>query len=153
MKSLRAQERSLHTAYGRNQKQTEVKMETSGGKPKGSQWQLNSSQRITARTKISIGRVQNKLDVDSPRDETKGPFWPGGDRAPGRGIKIKNKTGLMLIGRGLRLCIGTNTGTLVRTLIIQDCLCGCFVCPVDAGPSCVPTLGCFLGPSHFVTLQ
>ena len=51
MKSLRAQERSLHTAYARNQKQTEVKMETSGGKPKGSQWQLNSSQRITARPK------------------------------------------------------------------------------------------------------
>jgi hypothetical protein len=48
MKSLRAQERSLHTAYTCNQKQTEVKMERSGGKPKGSQWQLNSSQRITA---------------------------------------------------------------------------------------------------------
>ena len=59
----------------------------------------------------------------------------------------------MLIGRGLRLCIGTNTGTLERALRIQDCLCGCFVCPVDAGPSCVPTLGCFLGPSHFVTLN
>ena len=27
--------------------------------------------------KISIGRVQNKLGVDSPRDETKGPFLPG----------------------------------------------------------------------------
>ena len=26
-------------------------------------------------TKIWIGRVQNKLAVDSPRDETKSPFW------------------------------------------------------------------------------
>ena len=40
--------------------------------------------------KISIGRVQNKLAVDSPRDETKGPFCPGGDRAPGRGICIRS---------------------------------------------------------------
>jgi hypothetical protein len=37
-----------------------------GTKPKGSQWQLNSSQRITAATSISIGRVQNKLAV-APR--------------------------------------------------------------------------------------
>ena len=35
-------------------------------------------------TKIWIGRVQNKLAVDSPRDETKIPFWPGGDLAVGR---------------------------------------------------------------------
>ena len=33
---------------------------------------------------ISIGRVQNKLTVDSTRDETKSPFLPGGDLAVGR---------------------------------------------------------------------
>ena len=33
---------------------------------------------------IWIGRVQNKLAVDSPRDETKSPFLPGGDLAVGR---------------------------------------------------------------------
>ena len=37
-------------------------------------------------TKIWIGRVQNKLAVDSPRDETKSPFVPGGDLAVGRSI-------------------------------------------------------------------
>jgi hypothetical protein len=30
-------------------------------------------------TKIWIGRVQNKLAVDSPRGETKIPLVPGGD--------------------------------------------------------------------------
>ena len=35
-------------------------------------------------TKIWIGRVQNKLAVDSTRDETKSPFVPAGDLAVGR---------------------------------------------------------------------
>jgi hypothetical protein len=51
--------------------------------------------------KISIGGVQTKLAVDSPRDETKGPFCAGGDRVPGRRTKrTVNKTDLMLRGQG-----------------------------------------------------
>ena len=50
-KSLCAQERNLQTACPCNQKQNEVKMERSGGKPKGSQWHLNTSKRITAGSK------------------------------------------------------------------------------------------------------
>ena len=35
-------------------------------------------------TKIWIGRVQNKLAVDSPRDETKSPFCSSVIKAAGR---------------------------------------------------------------------
>ena len=94
--------------------------------------------------KISIGRVQNKLAVDSPRDETKGPFLPGGDRAPGSGIEI-NKTDLMLKGHGLHLHTHANTGAPERIPNLQDCL--CVVSFVRYTP--VLPVGCFLGPSHF----
>jgi hypothetical protein len=43
----------------------------------GTRIQTNGS-RPDMHTKIWIGRVQNKLAVDSPRDETKSPFLPGG---------------------------------------------------------------------------
>ena len=95
-KSLCAQERNLHTACPCNQKQNEVKMERSGGKPKGSQWHLNSSKRITAGASICIGAVQNKLFVDLLRDESQNPLCNQGMNA----WKVRAKMILQSVGIG-----------------------------------------------------